>query len=126
MSSSPRTEKRTISFEYTKSDNIRDADNITALIDSAGNRYVENTYDEYDRVATQKYGDGTIYYQYTTNSEGRIIQNRVKNRSKTITDYYYDDNGNTIRKVIHGVTGDKEYRYSYNDKNRLVSETDPL
>jgi hypothetical protein len=56
---------RDISFTYTISDEFVDAHNIVQLIDSEDNVYVENIYDENDMVASQKYGEATIHYDYT-------------------------------------------------------------
>jgi hypothetical protein len=56
---------KTISFEYSTGSTEPQIHNITRLIDAKGQVYVENTYDAGDRVATQKYGNGTLTYTYT-------------------------------------------------------------
>jgi hypothetical protein len=69
-----------IAFTYTVAEEFEDAHNIVKLIDSAENTYVENTYDENDRVATQVYGNGTISYDYETDEDNKIINNTVTDR----------------------------------------------
>ena len=58
-------QEKDIWFTYTTWEDFNTAHNITKLIDSENNVYVENTYDDKDRVSSQKYWNWTIYYNYT-------------------------------------------------------------
>ncbi|MDD3145630.1 MAG: DUF6531 domain-containing protein, partial [Candidatus Gracilibacteria bacterium] len=120
------TSEKEISFTYTSGDTFESSHNIVKLIDSANNTYVENTYDTNDRVLTQTYGNGTIYYNYTTDSNNKITQNNVTDREGNIIEYYYDSFGNTIKKIIKKSSGDLEYNYSYDLNNNIIQEINPL
>ena len=120
------TSEKDISFTYTMWVDFESSHNIVKLIDSANNTYVENTYDTNDRVLTQTYGNGTIYYDYTTNTNNKITKNSVIDREWNVIDYYYDSFWNTIKKVIKKTSGDLEYNYEYDSNNNLIQETNPL
>ncbi|NDK09001.1 hypothetical protein EOM39_07235, partial [Candidatus Gracilibacteria bacterium] len=116
-------ETREISFTYTIADTFENSHNIIKLIDSENNTYVENAYDTNDRVTSQMYGSGTIYYTYVLSEDGkRILENHVTDREQNQTIYKYDTNGNVIQKVV----GTKIYNYTYNDNNYLSKEIKPL
>jgi len=118
--------EKEISFTYTIWADFESLHNIVKLIDSANNTYVENTYDSFDRVASQTYGNGTIYYNYTTDTSNKITKNSVTDREWNVIDYFYDSFWNTIKKVIKKTSGDLEYTYTYDTKNNLIKETKPL
>ncbi|MDD3793830.1 MAG: M15 family metallopeptidase [Candidatus Gracilibacteria bacterium] len=118
--------EKEISFTYTIGADFESSHNIVKLIDSANNIYVENTYDSFDRVSSQTYGNGTIYYNYTTDTNNKITKNSVTDREGNIIEYYYDSFGNTIKKVIKKTSGDLEYNYEYDSNNNLIKETKPL
>ena len=117
---------RDISFTYTVAETFEDAHNIVKLIDSQDNVYVENAYDENDRVLSQKYGEATIYYDYTLSWSGNIVENRVVDRSGNESIYSYDESSNLIQKVIKKQTGDSVYTYQYNENNKVSVEEFPL
>lgn len=117
---------RDISFTYTISDEFVDAHNIVQLIDSEDNVYVENIYDENDMVASQKYGEATIHYDYTLSGSWKIIENRVIDRSWNESIYNYDENSNLIQKTIIKQTGNSVYEYEYHDNNKISVEKFPL
>lgn len=118
---------REISFTYTIADSYENSHNIVKLIDSEQNIYVENTYDDNDRITSQKYGNGTIYYNYTLNDDWTsITENEVTDRDWNNIIYTYDENGNTIKKVIKKSTWDVVYNYEYNENNYLSKEILPL
>lgn len=118
--------EKEISFTYTIWSDFESSHNIIKLIDSANNTYVENTYDLNDRVSSQTYGNGTIYYNYTLDSNNKVTKNSVTDREWNVIDYYYDSFWNTIKKVIKKTSGDLEYNYEYDLNNNLIKETKPL
>jgi len=90
-----------IGFTYSTGTTFEDAHNIVKLIDTKGQIYVENTY-ENDRVKTQKYGSGTLNYTYILSPDGkRILENQVTDRNGYRIDYSYDTTGNVLLKKIH-------------------------
>ena len=119
------TSSKEIVFEYTTWDNHADKHNITKLIDSEKNIYVENTYDENDMVSTQKFGNGTIIYDYTLDADKKITQNRVTDKEWNIVTYTYDSNSNNTKKEIQTTTWTKIYTYKYNEDNKVIEEIHP-
>jgi hypothetical protein len=81
-------------------------------------------YDLNDRVKIQKFGEGTITYNYTL-SGSRIAENNVTNRLGNKTTYFYDEAGNTKKKIIHKSTGDVTFKYEYTPENKLKTEVYP-
>ncbi|MDD3145378.1 MAG: DUF6531 domain-containing protein, partial [Candidatus Gracilibacteria bacterium] len=120
------TSEKEISFTYTIGTDFKSSHNIVKLIDSANNTYVENIYDTNDRVFTQTYGNGTIYYDYTLDTNNKITKNSVIDREGNVIDYYYDDFGNTIKKIVKKSSGDLEYNNEYNTSNYISKEILPL
>ncbi|MDD2907836.1 MAG: polymorphic toxin type 33 domain-containing protein [Candidatus Gracilibacteria bacterium] len=118
--------EKEISFTYTIGTDFESSHNIVKLIDSANNTYVENTYDSFDRVSSQTYGNGTIYYDYNIDTNNKITKNSVTDREGNVIDYFYDNFGNTIKKVIKKTSGDLEYNYEYDSNNNLIKEIKPL
>ncbi|MDD3144653.1 MAG: M15 family metallopeptidase [Candidatus Gracilibacteria bacterium] len=118
--------EKQIDFTYTIGTDFESSHNIVKLIDSANNTYVENTYDSFDRVSSQTYGNGTIYYNYTVDTNNKITKNSVTDREGNIIEYYYDSFGNTIKKIIKKASGDLEYNYQYDTNNNLIKEIKPL
>lgn len=81
----------------------------------SGKRVLENTYDDFWRIATQKMpGRGLMTFSY---GEGTSSYHEEGGKTQTIT---YDDNDR-----ITSITDDAgtEY-YAYDDRNRLVSAAD--
>ncbi|MGE4444338.1 MAG: RHS repeat-associated core domain-containing protein [Candidatus Altimarinota bacterium] len=120
------SQEREISFTYTLGEDYESSHNLVKLIDSENNTYVENTYDENDRVASQIYGNGTIYYDYTLDSNNKVTKNSVTDREGHIIEYFYDNYGNTIKKIVKKSSGDLEYNYVYDAKNNLIADIKPL
>lgn len=132
------TDEKNIWFTYSQNTSSKLAHNILTMTDSKWAIYVTNTYDLADRVTTQKYGDHTGSYEYTTQDihiddtlmsiwTGTIIgnyvtHNRVRDRSGNITDYTYDRMGNVTERTSVGLTT----RYTYDSKWQLLSEILPL
>ncbi|MDD3793571.1 MAG: DUF6531 domain-containing protein [Candidatus Gracilibacteria bacterium] len=121
-------EEKTTSFEYTKGDDFDSSHNITKLIDFAGNVYVENTYDYFDRVNVQKFGEGDITYNYTlSDDESYILKNEVITRVGDKFIYTYNPGGQILSKEIFKKSGESyEYTYEYDSNNNLIKETNPL
>jgi len=115
-----------ISFTYTMWDTFESSHNILQLIDSENNIYVENTYNGDDRVATQKFWEGTIWYTYTLDAENQITQNSVLDREGNNVIYTYDSNWNTIGKIVKKYTWDSIYTYEYDNNNYISKEILPL
>ncbi|MDD4151812.1 MAG: DUF6531 domain-containing protein, partial [Candidatus Gracilibacteria bacterium] len=115
-----------IKFEYI-SENANDKlnHNITKLVDSKGQTYVENTYDENDRVISQKYGNGTVNYAYNLDVNGKVIKNNVINRNGVKTEYLFDKNGNTISRKVETDNGIIEFKYEYDENGRLTKDINP-
>lgn len=124
--------ERSISFTYQKDATSETlSHNLLTLTDSNGNVYVTNAYDEDDRVATQKYGDGTLSYSYETvggtgEDKNRIIKTTVTNKRGFKSEFDYDSNGNTVAKRLYGPEGVLSYSYAYDAGGRISSETKPL
>lgn len=119
------SQEREISFTYTLWDDYESSHNLVKLIDSENNTYVENTYDENDRVASQTYGNGTIYYDYTLDNN-KVSKNSVTDREWHIIEYFYDHSWNTTKKIIKKSSWDLEYNYVYDSKSNLIQEIRPL
>ena len=75
-------------------------------------------------MKTQKFGNWTITYNYTL-SGSSVAQNNVTNRLWNKTTYFYDENLNTVKKIIHKSTGDVTYLYEYTADNKLDKEIYP-
>lgn len=122
LKSGEKTKK--IGFTYTKWATFEDSHNIVDLIDSENNTYVTNAY-ENDRVISQAYGNGTIYYNYTL-SWSKIIENKVTDREGNIVIYSYDEKGNTLKKRVKKSTWDSIYTYEYDAEGYITEEVLPL
>lgn len=115
-----------IRFEYSTNTTDPLSHNITKLIDTKGQVYVENTYTPEDRVATQKYGTASLGYTYTL-SGSAIIQNTVLDKLGNRTDYAYDASGNntSIRYYNPAQSSSVLYTYTYNSLGLMISEKRP-
>jgi YD repeat-containing protein len=98
------------------------------MTDSKGQIYVTNIYDSNDRVMSQKYGEHTGSYEYTTQDIhvddtidhigiGAVIgtyvrHNRVRDRSSNTTDYTYNRMGNVLERTSANITT----RYAYDSR----------
>ena len=109
-----------ISFEYDSNNNV------TKLIDSKDQTYVENTYDADGRVLTQVFGDGTISYSYTLSGDD-ITKNTVTNKLGNVVEYSYSTSGQkTQAKYFNEVgIGSVIYNYEYDNDGYLTKETRP-
>ena len=85
-----------------------------------------NTYDSGDRVATQKYGDGTLTYTYIL-SGSVITQNTVHDKLGNRTDYTYDASGNNTAIRYYNPTESSSvlYTYDYNTLGLMIREKRP-
>lgn len=126
------TSTKTIGFTY--STGATNPHNIIKLIDSKAQVYVENTYDNNDRVLSQKYGETSGGYVYTladihsddtatTIGTGEIIgtyvrENRATDRNGNVSTYVYDRMGNILSKTTGGITT----TYTYDTLGRLIEE----
>ncbi len=117
---------KTISFEYSVSSIEPIIHNITKLIDAKGQTYVENTYTTDDRVATQKYGNGTLGYTYIL-SGSQVTKNSVIDKLGNRTDYTYDASGNNISTQYYNLSQSNSVTYTstYNTLGLLATETRP-
>lgn len=129
---------RTISFEYiTGNANKKLNHNIMKLIDSKAQAYVENTYDENDRVSIQKYGDGEVKYNYTLDPiTQRVAKNNVENRNGVKTEYSFDDKGNVLSRKVQtasphqsplpgGEGNTTEFKFEYDSNGRITKDLKP-
>ncbi len=137
IGASSTIEEKVISFTYSQNPDSRLAHNILTMTDSRGQIYVTNTYDSGDRVLTQKYGDHTGSYQYTTQDihaddtlatigSGTVIgnfvtQNIATDRNGNTTTYTYDRAGNVLTRTTNELTT----RYTYDTLGQLTSEILP-
>lgn len=121
------TNPRQISFEYiTGNPNAKLNHDITKLIDSKNQTYVENTYDENDRVSIQKYGDGEVKYNYTLDpTTQRVTKNSVENRNGVKTEYSFDDKGNILSRKVQTATGIVEFTFEYDSNGRVTKDVKP-
>jgi len=121
-------EEKTTSFEYTKWYDFDNSHNITKLIDFAWNIYVENTYDSFDRVNVQKFGEWDITYNYTlSDDESYILKNEVITRVWDKFIYTYNSWWQILSKEIFKKSWESyEYTYEYDSNNNLIKETNPL
>lgn len=128
------SETKNISFTYSKvANDPMLSHNLLTLTDSKGQIYVENTYDEHDRVIAQKYGNGTIRYAYTLDEAGKAVtKNIVTNKKGGVTEYVFDRSGNILSKTTLTPTLSQGARekvvtvYTYDTKGQIISENKPL
>ncbi len=115
-----------IKFEYISwNANEKLNHNISKLIDSKLQTYVENTYDESDRVISQKYWNWTVNYTYTSNENWKVIKNNVINRNWVKTEYSFDINWNTISRKVETNNWIVEFKYEYDENGRLTKDINP-
>lgn len=113
-------ESKTASFTYDSRHNIR------TLVDSKGQTYVTNEFDQDGRVTKQTFGSGVTNYSYGL-VDGRVGTNTVTNANGVKTKYSYDANGNVLSREIFGTGGSASatYSYAYDDQARLVKTRYP-
>lgn len=123
---------KTISFTYQK-DPVSEilSHNILTLTDSSGKEYVKNIYDADDRVISQKFGDGTLYYSYETiGGTGvdakHITKTTATNKRGMKSEFGYDANGNTLTKKLFDGDTTITTSYTYAPNGKIASETKPL
>lgn len=135
--------ERVISFGYAPgTPSIELAHNLATLTDPAGNIYVENTYDADDRVVSQRYGTGTIAYEYSlgdihaddspmANGTGEVVGhyvslNRATDRRGMIVEHAYDRFGHLTERRVYATGAETRVTsYAYDATHRLVAETLP-
>lgn len=124
----PNIAPKVISFTYQKDlESEVLSHNMLTLTDSMGKQYVVNTYDASDRVATQKYGNGTLTYTYTTASGStHITKTSVINKRGGKSEFIYDDNGNTLTKTLYDGQTPISTNYTYGTGGKIITETKPL
>jgi YD repeat-containing protein len=132
-----------LGFGYTQNSSGALAHDLARLTDAAGHVYVENSYDSDDRVVSQRYGTGTISYEYTLGDVhaddtpesigtgaviGRYVAiNRSTDRRGNIVEHAYDRFGNLLERRVSGTGSSTPIvtRYAYDAEHRLISETRP-
>ncbi len=121
------TSVKEIKFEYISwNANEKLNHNISKLTDSKNQVYVENTYDENDRVISQKYGNDTGYYSYILDPvTSRVIKNNVTNRNWVKTEYSFDDKWNTISRKITTANWIVEFKFEYDSNSRITKDVKP-
>jgi len=123
---------KTISFTYQK-DPVSEilSHNILTLTDSSGKEYVKNIYDGDDRVISQKYGDGTLYYSYETvggngADKNHITKTTAINKRGMKSEFSYDASGNILtKKLFEGDTAVTTI-YTYAPNGKIATEMKPL
>lgn len=117
---------KTIDFEYSTWGTDITNHNITKLIDSKDQTYVENTYDTWDRVATQKFGEWTINYTYTLNWDD-ITKNTITDKLWNKAEYSYNSNrqNTSVKYYSEDQSTSVEYSYEYDSNWYLIKETKP-
>ncbi len=117
---------KTIGFNYTTVNADDLGHNMTKLTDANGHIYVENEYNYLDRVATQRYGSGTLTYTYTL-SWSAVTKNTVVDKLGLQAEYNYDTNGNntSVKYYNSGSTSSGIYNYTYNGSGLVTKETRP-
>ena len=115
------TKSKNISFVYSSGTSEQDINNITQLLDSKNQVYVENTYDTNDRVISQKYGDKSLNYVYSLRNNENVESVNIINKRGIQSVQRYDENGNMIALEQSG----KTYTYSYDSNNNLIKITKP-
>lgn len=96
--------------------------NLATVDDALNQIYVQNEYDDQDRVVAQTYGDKTIRYSYTETADGGLSVDITDRRGQTATQVY--DNQYHLLSLTDeaGVT----YTYSYDTSDtsdQQVSQT---
>ncbi len=116
-----------IKFEYISGNEVELLNhNMTKLIDSKNQVYVENIYDEWDKVINQKYGDWTVKYNYTIDPiTSKIIKNNVENRNWIKTEYSFDDKWNTISRKVTTDSWVVEFKFEYDSDWRITKDIKP-
>lgn len=128
---SETTGSKTVSFTYQKDASEILSHNLLTLTDSSGNQYVENVYDANDRVLSQKFGDGTLYYSYETVGGSGADANHVTktlatNKRGMQSEFSFDANGNTVTKKLFEGTGAVTTTYTYGSGGKVATEIKPL
>ena len=102
----------TSKYTYTK-------DEITKQVNNLG-QTIKYSFDKEMNIYTKD--DGTYIYEYIFDNVGRLIEEKIKNKStnqiKTYI-YEYDENGNIQSKKINDVEV-QQYSYDSNYKDKLV------
>jgi RHS repeat-associated protein len=107
-----------LSFVY---DDDQDRHNLTQIIDFAGELYLENTYDKYDRVIEQFMPTrGTSEISYDPG--GQV--NTLKDYSGQISKYYYDQHHRLVKR--EDKNGALLVTQSYDQGGRLIEQSDAL
>ncbi|MFM0607128.1 DUF6531 domain-containing protein [Paraburkholderia sediminicola] len=118
---------------------------LSTVTDPEGNTQVANTYDDTDRVVSQKLADNSSFSFAYTLSDGRIIRTEVTDRRGSIRRLEFDANGRVVRntypagqrgeqvqtfvydttgRVTNLTAGDRQYTYSYDANGNRTGEAD--
>lgn len=123
---------KVISFTYQKDPTSEIlSHNILTLTDSSGKEYVKNVYDTNDRVISQKYGDGTLYYSYETiggdgDDKNHVTKTTAINKRGMKSEFSYDASGNTIMKKLFDGDTVVTTSYTYATNGKIATEAKPL
>ncbi len=118
-------ESKDIVFEYDSGkDDIYLNHNLTKLIDSEWQVYVENSYNEDNRVEYQIFGNWKIEYDYEVD-DWRVVKNNITDRRWNKAEYSFDEMWNVLERKVFTEDWTASYQYEYNDKGQVIKEIFP-
>ncbi len=97
---------------------------MQAITDAKGQVYLENSYDEHDRVQAQTSGGGTTWFDYNTTNKATTVNDAQGN----MVVYLFNDNGLPVRKeeftrgLRSGDPASYAAQYQYNSKLEKTRE----
>ncbi|AFT88738.1 RHS repeat-associated core domain-containing protein [Paraburkholderia phenoliruptrix] len=107
-------------WEYSWDDKSR----LVGVTDPEGNQQVINTYDDNDRVVSQRLADGSTFAMAYTAAGGKITQTEVTDRRASIRRVEFDANGRVQRNTYpagHDIA--QVQTYGYDTTGRMTSAT---
>jgi len=95
--------------------------NLKTITDAKSQMYLENFYDSQDRVESQRYGGGLVFFTYDTQNK----KTEYKDAKGARMIYTFNDSGNVLKKEELGIgsgAGDpQDYVTTYEYNNHLES-----
>jgi len=122
-----------------------DKSRLVGVMDPEGNQQVINTYDDNDRVVSQRLADGSTFAMAYTVTGGKITQTEVTDRRGSIRRLEFDANGrvqrntypagqniaqvqaygyDTTGRMTSAAVGDRQYVFVYDANGNRITDAD--